>query len=89
MSLQEAAAGEAGWMDRLLDFYEAVLVQGQVLPASGGLGQAAAQPAIPADVYSTVLAGKHALLLPVINTIQELPCAGSACWSQHVEAGVE
>lgn len=46
-------------MHRLLDYYEAVMRDGQVLPASGGLGQAPAQPAISADVYSIVLSGKR------------------------------
>ena len=57
--LQVAACSEAGWMERLLGFYEAIMLEGQVLPTSGSLGQAAAQPSIPAEVYSTVLLGKH------------------------------
>ncbi len=49
-------------MERLLGFYEGLLRDGQVLPASSSIGEAPEQPAISADVYTHVLSGAHTLL---------------------------
>ena len=49
------------WADRLVEFYEGVLRNGEVLPTSGGLAQGMRQPSLSADVYANILTGGTAL----------------------------
>ena len=65
---QASHAGQAAWMDRLLGFYEGMLRDGQVLPASSSIGEAPEQPAISAEVYATVLSGTPVVSTPCYNT---------------------
>lgn len=61
-------------MDRLLGFYEGMLRDGQVLPASSSIGQAPEQPAISADVYTNVLSG-GCVIVPFLRLhLFEMPC---------------
>ena len=60
-------------MDRLLGFYEGMLRDGQVLPASSSIGEAPEQPAISADVYTNVLSGAQFLHSSVLRLLN-LPC---------------
>ncbi len=55
-------------MDGLLDFFEGVMRDGEVLPATNGLGAAPSQPTVAAEVYCTVLLG----LLPYFCTLLRL-----------------
>ena len=55
--LQSVPEQERGWAGRLVEFYEGVLRNGEVLPPSGGLAQGMRQPSISADVYANILAG--------------------------------
>lgn len=54
---QASQAVQAAWMDRLLAFYEGMLRDGVVLPASSSIGEAPEQLAISAEVYADVLSG--------------------------------
>lgn len=58
-------------MNGLLDYFEGVLIDGEVLPAQSGLGGAPAQPAVAAEVYSTVLSG---LLFCHTLRLKQRPC---------------
>lgn len=51
-------------MDRLFAFYEGMLLDGQVLPASSSIGEAPEQPAISAEVYADVLSGTPIVSIP-------------------------
>lgn len=52
---------QAGWRDRLLGFYEGMLRDGQVLPASSSLDEAPEHPPISANIYTDVLTGLQPL----------------------------
>ena len=49
-------------MEKLVDYYTAVLERGEVLPSKNHIADDAQQPTIPAEVYAVVLAGKAASL---------------------------
>lgn len=49
-------------MEKLVDYYTAVLERGEVLPSKNHIADDAQQPTIPAEVYAVVLAGKSASL---------------------------
>jgi hypothetical protein len=73
-TLQASQHGNTVWMDRLLGFYEGMLRDGQVLPASSSIDQAPEQPAISANVYSNVLSGARAIVPSLPSHLFEMPC---------------
>ena len=44
-------------MDRLLDYYTAVLERAEVLPPQGNFAEDVRPPTVPTEVYSTILTG--------------------------------
>lgn len=45
------------WLEKLLDFYTAVLEHGEIMPAGKNITVSTQQPRIPAEVYTIILAG--------------------------------